>query len=170
MKQAVLRTLCYHNIFDYPLTLKEIHRFLIAKAQSKISVNELQCEIKKLIKSKKIQESDGFYFLKGRMAIVKTRKERQRHSQEKLKIGQRAAHWLSFIPTVKMVALTGAVAMNNAKRSDDIDFLIVTGANRLWLTRALAVLLIELLGRRRKPREVDVRIRFVSIFFSMKSI
>jgi len=60
--------------------------------------------------------------------------------------------------------------MNNAKRSDDIDFLIVTGANRLWLTRALAVLLIELLGRRRKPREVDVRIRFVSIFFSMKSI
>jgi len=47
---------------------------LIAKAQSKISVNELQCEIKKLIKSKKIQESDGFYFLKGRMAIVKTRK------------------------------------------------------------------------------------------------
>jgi predicted nucleotidyltransferase len=171
MEQVVLQTLCYHNIFDYPLTLKELHRFLIAKAEYRSSLNELQFAVQKLIRRRKIKESDGFYFLRGREVIVETRKERQRYSQEKSKIGRRVACWLRFIPTIKMVALTGAVAMNNAKESDDIDFLVVVGANRLWLTRVLAVLLIELLGRRRKPGEIDVKDKIcLNIFLDEKHL
>ena len=29
MKKAILRTLAYADIFDYPLTFKQLHRFLI---------------------------------------------------------------------------------------------------------------------------------------------
>jgi hypothetical protein len=43
-----------------------------------------------------------------------------------------------------MVAVTGALAMNNAQQGDDIDFLIVTAPGRVWLTRALVVLLVRL--------------------------
>jgi len=142
MELAILRTLCYHDIFDYPLTLKEIHRFLIGK---KASLKKLQSIINH---QSSIINRNGFYFLKEREKIASLRKRREKISRKKLATAKRIAGWLRLIPTVKMVAITGALAMENAKKDDDIDFLIVTGKNRLWLTRIQVVLLIELLASR----------------------
>ena len=44
-----------------------------------------------------------------------------------------------------MVALTGALAMRNAAAGDDdLDYLIVTAANRVWVARAFAIVLVRL--------------------------
>ncbi|MFQ6002788.1 MAG: hypothetical protein ACE5KJ_03495 [Candidatus Zixiibacteriota bacterium] len=85
------------------------------------------------------------------------RKKRERWSQKKMEIARRVANWLRFIPTIKMVAVTGALAMNNSQKEDDIDLLIVTTKNRLWLTRLLTVFLAELVARRRRPGDSEVR-------------
>jgi hypothetical protein len=42
-----------------------------------------------------------------------------------------------------MVAVTGALAMDNVPAGDDIDFLVVTAPGRVWLTRAFAVALVR---------------------------
>ncbi len=139
MELAILRTLCYHDLFDYPLTLEETHRFLIGKKKG---------EIKNLIKEGKVEEKDGFYFLKGKRETVSLRKKREKISRKKLVLAQRMADWFRLIPTIKMIAVTGALAINNSQKDDDIDFLIVTSKNGLWLTRIPAVLLIELLASR----------------------
>lgn len=50
-----------------------------------------------------------------------------------------------------MVAVTGALAMENADKNDDIDLMVVTSGDRLWIVRPLAILLVSLFFKRRKP-------------------
>ena len=119
-------------------------------------MDEVVLWTKKLIKTEKIKEKDNFYFLRGREKIVETRKKREKESRKKLEIAKRTAGFLKIIPTVKMVAVTGALAMNNSKKEDDIDFLIVSEKNRLWITRFLATILMEIFGKRRRPKNKNI--------------
>jgi hypothetical protein len=47
-----------------------------------------------------------------------------------------------------MVAITGSLAMNNAESGSDLDYLVVTSPDRLWLARAMVVLLVHLAALR----------------------
>lgn len=152
---AVLNTLCYHDLFDYPLTQSEISKFLIRN--SKLTRRRADREIQSLIKKKVVQKKNGFYFLAGRGEIMTIRRRRQKISQKKLANAQSISRWLRRLPTIKLIAITGAVAIGNAKENDDLDFLIITAANRLWLTRFFVLLLTEFLGKRRRPTDINVR-------------
>lgn len=146
VSKAVLRTLAYADIFDYPLTEQEISKFLITK----LPVSA------KALPGGQVTSKDGFYFLAGREEIVAIRRRREQWSREKMTIARRLTDWLKLIPTIKMVAVTGALAMDNADKNDDIDLLIVTAKNRLWLTRLLTVFLTEIVARRRRPGDPPV--------------
>ncbi len=76
---------------------------------------------------------------------------------EKMNVAQRAATLLKIIPTIKLVGITGALAMDNSHKDDDIDFYIVTEAKMLWTTRFLTTVLLELVGLRRKPGDTSFR-------------
>jgi len=146
-------TLAYADIFDYPLKASEIRRYLIS--DKKIDFKNFQ---KELSQSSKLADKQGdYFFLKGRKKIVAIRKQRENQGQKKLIIARRTTNWLKMIPTIKMIGVTGALAMNNAREDDDIDILIVTSKNRLWLTRFLVVLLTELVARRRHPNDKETR-------------
>lgn len=68
----------------------------------------------------------------------------------------RAAQLLGIVPWIQGVWLTGSVAAGNISENDDLDFLIVTAPERLWITRVIVLGLTFLVGRRR-PRLVDSR-------------
>jgi hypothetical protein len=148
--QTILRTLAYADVFDYPLTAEETKKYAIAPVQSI-----------------ELPRNQKYFYLPGREKIVQLRKLRQKWSLEKIKIAQQTAGWLRIIPWVKMVGITGALAMNNSPSNDDIDLLIVTAKKRLWLTRLLAVLLIELIGQRRRPGDHEFKNKIcLNIFLS----
>lgn len=153
MKKAILRTLAYADIFDYPLKKEEIWQFLLSDVRYRL----LDISKTLLKRIPQIFQKEGLYFLKGREKIVDTRKKRERWSEEKLKLARRTTNWLKLIPTIKMVAVTGALAMGNSDIKDDIDLLIVTSKNRLWLTRLLTVFLVELVAKRRHPGDLPAR-------------
>ena len=135
LRASILKTLAYADIFDYPLTLNEINYWLIgpkAKYTSGVYLSTLPM----------VDHSQDLYFFKGRKSIVKLRQARSRWSQEKLKLARRVGEWLKVIPTIQMVALTGALAMSNSAVTDDIDLMIVTSPHTLWLTRPLVLLLL----------------------------
>jgi hypothetical protein len=149
-QQAILRTLAYADVFAYPLTLKELHLFLIGR---KINQTDLTKELKGL---KNISQKQGFFYLQNQEKNFTLRQKRKKASQEKLKIAQRVAGWLKMIPWIKMVGITGNLAMSNADEKDDIDLLIITSKDRLWLSRLSAILITELLGKRRRPNQKSV--------------
>jgi len=151
LQKAILKTLAYADVFDYPLKKEEICQFLLSDIRYGI------LDISKALKRvPQVSQQDAFYFPGGRAKIVALRKNREEWSRNKLKIAQRVTRWLRIVPTIKMVAVTGALAMNNSDREDDIDLLIIASKNRLWLTRFLTVLLVELVARRRRPNDKDV--------------
>ena len=121
----------YHNIFDYPLDYSEIVRWTPQKPPKKHI---------------KIDFKNGFYFISGREGLIYKREVRKRHSRKKIKIAEKASKIMSHIPFIKMVGITGSVAMNNATEDSDIDLIVITEQGRLWTSRLIVYILLNLLG------------------------
>jgi predicted nucleotidyltransferase len=82
------------------------------------------------------------------------RKTRMQTSLKKRKLAQRLVKALSKIPSVEGVFLTGSVAAWNALPGADIDLMIVTTPNTLWLTRTVVVGLLKITGNYRSRYKV----------------
>lgn len=153
---AILKTLTYSDIFDYPLKTEEAHKFLTVSA----SKERVRKTLFSLLKKGRIVNKEGYWTLKGRGEIVAQRKERQRIGRKKLAVARKTAKRLSFFPTVQFVGVSGALSCFNAPGDDDIDFFVVTKPTSVWLTRLLTTLLLDILRvrRRRSDRQFKDKI------------
>jgi hypothetical protein len=82
---------------------------------------------------------------------------RNKISAVKLKKLNRIASWLRWVPFVRMIAVTGRLAMKNAESGSDLDLLIVLRSGRIWIGRTLATLLLHLAGKRRHAGKIKDR-------------
>lgn len=73
----------------------------------------------------------------------------QKISGLKVKKAKRIACFLSYFPPIRLIAVTGSLAMDNARVDDDLDIFIITRADTLWLTRFLVILFLKVMGLRR---------------------
>jgi predicted nucleotidyltransferase len=139
LRSSEIFSIIYHDIFDYPLTFFELKKWKLNK-----SIGTKKVIVKK----------NSFYFLKEREEIIKKRLKRKKYSEDKFKIAKKVSLILGKIPTIKLVAITGALAMNNADKGSDIDLMIITKNNTLWTTRLISYLLINIYGFKvRKPKD-----------------
>jgi hypothetical protein len=152
---AVLKTVIYAAIFDYPLTRSEIHARLIHPVAT--SKHQTNAAIDQLTTTGHISEASGYYFLAGKDHTVTTRKRRLKSSTAKYLKAAALAKKLAHIPGVKAIFLTGAVTCDNAEADDDIDLMIITASNSLWTTRFLITAYLELKGIRRRPNQTFVK-------------
>lgn len=146
-KQIILETLHYADIFDYPLTVEEIFKYAVEplKDADPTSLSELR-------------GAGGYYCLPGREEIVGLRRRREEWSRPKSRKAQRIASLLKFIPWIKLIGVTGALAMGNSDEEDDIDLMIITSSGRLWLTRGLVAAFLLLTGQYRRANKIKNRI------------
>jgi hypothetical protein len=143
LERAVLHTVAYADVFDYPLTADEIHRYMIGVSAGRGTVRSLlQGQ-----SPRELRRVGRYFTLAGREALVETRKARAARATE---FWQRGVHYgrrMSNLPFVRMVAVTGALAMDNVA-DGDIDYLVITEPGRLWLCRALIVGLVRMAALR----------------------
>jgi hypothetical protein len=145
LRRAVLVTLIYADLFDYALTDDEIYRYLIGQAASPADVTAMLNRDGEL-RDQIAQTGDRFH-LSSRRLFADIRTERVAASAELWPVARRYGAWIARLPFVRLVAVTGALAMNNARPGDDID-LFILAQGRLWLCRLLVLGVVKLAARR----------------------
>lgn len=145
-RKAILQTIVYSDIFAYPLTRDELWHFLKTKqpARKKDFVQALHHLTPTIL------DKNGYYFLRGRDAILNQRASREKSSKPKLIIASRIAKKLSFIPTISFIGISGSLALSQASADDDIDLFIIVNAHTVWVSRLFILSLLALSGVRRK--------------------
>jgi hypothetical protein len=132
IQHAILYTVAYSDVFDYPLTADEIQYYL---ASVKASIAEVEDALEPLTS---VIGSDGmYYFLSGRDMIVATRKRRAKVASQLWTKAISYGRLIASLPFVRMVTVTGSLAMNNAEDVQDIDYMVVTQKGYLWTCRAM---------------------------------
>lgn len=150
MEKAILKTLIYADIFNYPLKAWEIHKWLVGK---KASLRRVEKALEKMSKDSKIKSKDDYLFLPNKSRTVSLRIKKEKVSQKIMAQVKLIAYLFKVIPWVKMVGISGSLAIGNSDKNDDIDLFVVTQKNRLWISRLLLLLILELLNKRRKRGE-----------------
>src|SRR3989344_2034356 len=140
---SLIKTLCYSDIFDYPLTFEEIWRYYIGNLPVSRSL------LKSRIKHPLIYKKGKYYFLKGREKIIQDREKKQKVAERKLDKAGKICRLLSYMTGIKLIGISGSLSMKNSSDNDDIDLFIITEKNSLWLTRFLTSLLLVLMGEKR---------------------
>ena len=150
-QSSILKTIVYFDLFHYPLTKEELWYFLHEARRSKKTIQQ---EVKNM--HEYITQQDELIFLKKNLSYVFLRKKRMGYATKKWHRAKRIAMMLAFIPTVRFIGVSGGLAMNNTEKNDDIDLFVIVKKDTLWATRAAILLLLDVLGVRRKRADKKV--------------
>lgn len=132
-KTAILKTLAYFDIFHYPLTRTEIKNYLSVQAGDIALAGWLaELEAEKLV-----FYFNGFYTLQDNPLLAPRRIAGNKKAEALMQKAMRIGRFLYSFPFVKAVGVSGSLSKNYADENSDIDFFIITGKNRLWISRTL---------------------------------
>jgi hypothetical protein len=129
----------YADVFEYPLRASEVHRYLhgVSATLDRTAEALAGCSAS----GGALSHTDGYYTLRGSEALVEVRRRRAMYANTLWPAALKYGHMIAGLPFVRMVAVTGSLAWDNVERGADIDYLIVTEPDRLWVTRWLVAAL-----------------------------
>jgi len=133
IKENILATLAYFDMFNYPLTQAEVYLFLGNKVDYEQFDDGLNC----LVNNGSIHQFDKFYTLSADHYIAVRRLEGNQKAAELIKIAEKVGNLLIKFPYVRGIAISGSLSKNFADADSDIDLFIITEKNRLWIARTI---------------------------------
>ena len=145
---AVLRSVTYAGLFDYPLTLAQLHASLIG-VRADADTIAAWWRTSDFLRAT-IDHQDGCYFPSGRSDLLRTRARREALSRDLLERNHRILSIVRTMPFVRMVALSGSLAHLNAEASADLDLFVITAPHRVWSVTLSLLVIARLFGWRRR--------------------
>lgn len=140
LSDAIVKTLAYHAIFDYPLTLYELYYYLI-------EYRATPSDILAAIDPQRVVTKQNRYFLKSHHYTFE--QSRQQHSWHLLNKTQSFNRKIfQNISTIHLLGVSGSTAALNAKPEGDIDLFVITKANTQWETRTKLLAALTLTNQR----------------------
>lgn len=177
LKERILLTLRFFDLQDFPLTLLELHQYLLPQSRELKEMLDENGEIKSNLPianlepagidevldcldgqcQSEVKNFNGFYFLADRQSIARARWENYLYGIQREKLIKRFAGGLRHAPFVRGVGLSGSQALGQQKAGSDIDLLIIVEPKFLWLARTFATAYFQVLDLRRHGRKIANR-------------
>ncbi len=171
-ERNIIHAIRYFAFFNYAPTGDEIYCFLKTRALKWHFTGILDSMVKKGAVTIKcygkencfpspfstIPNAPSRYTLPEYSIQIKNQKSKIKNSALKINKIKHYIDLLSLFPQIKLVGLSGTVAMMDADEDDDIDLFIITAGNRLFTGRFFALTLAQFFNLRRK-RITDHQLR-----------
>jgi hypothetical protein len=139
-EKNILKTLAYFDIFDYPVLREELRIFHSDRSEAGVIDESLN----NLCTDRLVFKLGEYFSLRNDPALSDRRRKGNHMAQLQLKTANRAASILSGFPFVKGLAVSGSLSKNFAEEKTDVDFFVITAANRLWIARTLLQIFYKL--------------------------
>ena len=150
LRRSIIQTLCYFDIFSYPLTRTELSSFLWSDdGSSRENIFDTLDE-----EFTQVQEKGGYVYLTGREETITQRERRVWHLEQKMDIARGAVKKMRWVPFVKAVFVCNQLPVT-AKSQSDIDVFIVVQTGRLWLTRLFVTGVLSIFQLRRHGVRIE---------------
>ncbi len=172
MEKEIPDTLKYFSLFSYAPTLDEIYVFLKERA----SKGKLEAILQQMVKKKAVTvysepvstKLHRVRYTLGEYSINQAQSSnlKSRISKEKMRKIQKYVQILAKFPQIKLIGLSGTVAMLNAEENDDVDLFIITAKNRLFTGRFIAIVFAQLLGLKRSRDSATKFFHSEKIYFA----
>lgn len=133
LKNEILSTVAYFDMFSYPLTKREIWLFL----QNLSGQENFDDSLDALVDTAALYRLGEYYSLHNNYSIANRRISGNNKALELLKKAPAITGFLSCFPYVRGVAISGSLSKNYADENADMDLFIITARNRLWIARTL---------------------------------
>ncbi|HZT76966.1 MAG TPA: hypothetical protein VFA27_09930 [Vicinamibacterales bacterium] len=144
---AIARSVVYSSLFDYPLTIDQLHRSLVECEMTPAQIASVYARSAALAEI--VEHRDGFFFPAGRSDLIAERRRREARSRAFLRRHVRLLRWICLLPFTRLVALSGSLAHLNLEPDGDLDLFIITRGAHVWTVTLAVLLLTKALGRRR---------------------
>lgn len=160
LRNSILATIAYYDVFNFPLTFAEVYKYLInpkrlapnrifVSSEVKVEAFDIVAELDNMARAGMIGQKNGFYFMPGRDYLYDERIEKDKLAGIKWKKFLRAAKYLQAALHLKAVFASGSLAANNTEPKSDFDIFVVIKSGRLYTGRFFLWLVSSLLGVRR---------------------
>lgn len=149
---CVVGTLAWFGVLGRPLRLPELRRLLLKRSATETELRDTLGELGELV-----TEHHGYYSLRG-TAVTYPEAESERWYRYKWGRVWLAVWLLRLVPFVRLVGVGNTLADRTASKDSDIDVFIVIEHGRLYLTRLLITIILQVTGLRRHGRKIANRI------------
>jgi hypothetical protein len=141
---SLVLTLAYFSIFRHPLSEEELlSNAHFVPLPSSVGRNAIQ----DLLRQGILERSESFICLRGENALAGIRSDRSSRALLWQKHIEPAVQTMSQIPFLRGLLISGSLSKGTQDVDGDIDFLVLTTADRLWTARFFASLQLRLIPK-----------------------
>ncbi|NOY15117.1 MAG: nucleotidyltransferase domain-containing protein [bacterium] len=155
--QAILTPLKYHALFGQALNLAEIYLW---QFQTSLPKSQIKNMLDALVKSNQIKYQSDYYFPPALDIDISQQSIYRFLAGRKLSLAYSTAKQLKIPSNLVFIGLSGSVAAGFAHPDDDIDLVVITQPESLWLSR----LQFHLFNRRLPKRRPNQTHRLKNLF------
>ncbi len=131
LRSSVLKVFAYFDLFNYPLSIEEVHYYLETTTEE----YPVRKEVEALIREGRLFRTGQYISLRNDPALEERRNYGRAHADKLLITANKGARFLFQFPFVRGVCISGSLSKRCADEKADIDYFIITRADRLWIAR-----------------------------------